>query len=143
MYCVHVVANGIESTTDGQGSISPLSEKVRSRGKPIERQIHAEFVLDGNGAVELETGVPFLDHMLTCLQSTGVFDLKVRASGDLAVDAHHTVEDVGICLGMVLNKALGERAGIMRLWGTFAVPMDEALRDGLAVDLSNRPFPRL
>lgn len=116
----------------------PAERKGTVQRKTNETQIHAEFVLDGNGAVELETGVPFLDHMLTLFAVHGMFDLKVRASGDLAVDAHHTVEDVGICLGMVLNKALGERAGIVR-YGSFTVPMDEALAI-VALDLSNRPF---
>lgn len=103
-----------------------------------ETQIFAEFVLDGTGRVELETGVPFLDHMLTLFAVHGLFDLKVRASGDLAVDAHHTVEDIGICLGKALAEALGDRAGIVR-YGQFTIPMDEALAS-VALDLSNRPF---
>jgi len=103
-----------------------------------ETQIVTDFLLDGTGAVELETGVPFLDHMLTLFAVHGLFDLKVRASGDLVVDAHHTVEDMGICLGMALNKALGDRSGIVR-YGQFTVPMDEALAT-VALDLSNRPF---
>lgn len=103
-----------------------------------ETQIHAEFVLEGSGAVELDTGVPFLDHMLTLFAVHGLFDLKIRASGDLAVDAHHTVEDIGIGLGMALNTALGDRAGIVR-YGNFTVPMDEALA-AVALDLSKRPF---
>jgi imidazoleglycerol-phosphate dehydratase len=103
-----------------------------------ETQIYAEFMLDGAGRAELDTGVPFLDHMLTLFAVHGLFDLKVQATGDLAVDAHHTVEDIGICLGMALTKALGDRAGIVR-YGQFTVPMDEALA-AVALDLSNRPF---
>ena len=103
-----------------------------------ETQISAEISLDGTGRVELDTGVPFLDHMLTLFAVHGLFDLKIKATGDLEVDAHHTVEDIGICLGMALSKALGDRAGITR-YGHFAVPMDEALAM-VSLDLSNRPF---
>ena len=103
-----------------------------------ETQIHAELVLDGTGRAELDTGVPFLDHMLTLFAVHGLFDLKVRAAGDLAVDAHHTVEDIGICLGTVLSEALGDRTGIVR-YGQFTIPMDETIAD-VALDLSNRPF---
>ncbi len=103
-----------------------------------ETQISAEISLDGTGTVELDTGVPFLDHMLTLFAVHGLFDLKIKATGDLEVDAHHTVEDIGICLGMALSKALGDRAGITR-YGHFAVPMDEALAM-VSLDLSNRPF---
>ena len=103
-----------------------------------ETQISAEISLDGTGRVELDTGVPFLDHMLTLFAVHGLFDLKIKATGDLEVDAHHTVEDIGICLGMALSKALGDRAGITR-YGHFTVPMDEALAM-VSLDLSNRPF---
>jgi imidazoleglycerol-phosphate dehydratase len=103
-----------------------------------ETRISAEILLDGTGRVELDTGVPFLDHMLTLFAVHGLFDLKIKATGDLEVDAHHTVEDIGICLGMALSKALGDRAGITR-YGHFAVPMDEALAM-VSLDLSNRPF---
>lgn len=103
-----------------------------------ETQVFAELVLDGSGRAEVDTGVPFLDHMLTLFAVHGLFDLTVKATGDLEVDAHHTVEDVGICLGTVLAEALGERKGIRR-YGDFTVPMDEALAS-VALDLSNRPF---
>ncbi|MGA2402168.1 MAG: imidazoleglycerol-phosphate dehydratase HisB [Syntrophobacteraceae bacterium] len=103
-----------------------------------ETQISAEIALDGTGRAELNTGVPFLDHMLTLFAVHGLFDLKITATGDLEVDAHHTVEDIGICLGLALSKALGDRAAITR-YGHFTVPMDEALA-AVSLDLSNRPF---
>ncbi len=103
-----------------------------------ETQISAEIVLDGTGRAEINTGVPFLDHMLTLFAVHGLFDLTVKATGDLDVDAHHTVEDVGICIGTALDKALGDRSGIKR-YGDFTVPMDEALAS-VTLDLSNRPF---
>jgi imidazoleglycerol-phosphate dehydratase len=103
-----------------------------------ETQISAEITLDGTGRAELNTGVPFLDHMLTLFAVHGLFDLKIQATGDLKVDAHHTVEDIGICLGLALSKALGERKSIVR-YGHFTVPMDEALAS-VSLDLSNRPF---
>ena len=103
-----------------------------------ETRISARIVLDGTGRSELNTGVPFLDHMLTLFAVHGLFDLKIEATGDLEVDAHHTVEDIGICLGLALSKALGDRKGIVR-YGHFTVPMDEALAS-VSLDLSNRPF---
>lgn len=112
--------------------------KGEIRRETKETRISVELVLDGTGKTELSTGVPFLDHMLTLFAVHGLFDLKVRAAGDLAVDAHHTVEDIGICLGAALSKALGDRAGIAR-YGHFLVPMDETLA-AVTLDLSNRPF---
>ncbi|MHC1728863.1 MAG: imidazoleglycerol-phosphate dehydratase HisB [Syntrophobacteraceae bacterium] len=103
-----------------------------------ETRITVELSVDGTGRAEPETGVPFLDHMLTLFAVHGLFDLNIKASGDLAVDAHHTVEDIGICLGMALSKALGDRAGITR-YGDFTVPMDETVAT-VTLDLSNRPF---
>jgi imidazoleglycerol-phosphate dehydratase len=115
-----------------------LARKGTVERKTKETQISVQFVPDGAGKAELKTGVPFLDHMLTLFAVHGLFDLTVRATGDLEVDAHHTVEDIGICLGMALAKALGDRAGITR-YGHFMVPMDEALA-AVTLDLSNRPF---
>jgi imidazoleglycerol-phosphate dehydratase len=103
-----------------------------------ETDISAEIALDGTGRAELDTGVPFLDHMLTLFAVHGLFDHKIKATGDLEVDAHHTVEDIGICVGLALSKALGERKAIVR-YGHFTVPMDEALAS-VSLDLSNRPF---
>ena len=106
--------------------------------KTKETNIHLELSLDGQGLVDLHTGVPFLDHMLTLFAVHGFFDLKLHAEGDLEVDAHHTVEDIGICLGKCLSEALGDRQGIRR-YGYAVVPMDEACA-AVALDLSNRPY---
>ncbi len=106
--------------------------------KTKETQISAEIDLDGIGKADLDSGVPFLDHMLNLFAVHGLFDLKIKATGDLEVDAHHTVEDIGICLGLALSKALGDRKSIVR-YGHFTVPMDEALCS-VSLDLSNRPF---
>ncbi len=103
-----------------------------------ETRVSVEICLDGTGSADLETGVPFLDHMLTLFAVHGLFALKVKAKGDLEVDAHHTVEDIGISMGLALSKALGDRKGITR-YGHFTVPMDEALAC-VTLDLSNRPF---
>ena len=101
-----------------------------------ETDIRVVVDLDGQGTTSIETGVPFFDHMLEAFGKHGLFDLEVRAKGDLEVDAHHTVEDVGICVGEALSQALGDKAGISR-FGSAAVPMDEALVLA-AVDISGR-----
>jgi len=101
-----------------------------------ETDIKVGLELDGSGVTEVHTGVPFFDHMLDALGRHGLFDLKVDAAGDLDVDAHHTVEDVGICLGQALTQALGDKSGIRR-FGSATVPMDEACVVA-AVDLSGR-----
>ncbi len=103
-----------------------------------ETDIHLELTIDGQGQADLQTGVPFLDHMLTLFAVHGFFDLKLKAQGDLEVDAHHTVEDIGICLGKALSEALGDRRGIRR-YGHAVVPMDEACAS-VVLDLSNRPY---
>jgi imidazoleglycerol-phosphate dehydratase len=103
-----------------------------------ETRIRLELNLDGTGTGQLQTGIGFLDHMLTLLTRHALFDLTVSAAGDLHVDAHHTVEDVGICLGKALHEAVGDKSGIRR-YGHAIVPMDEALVT-VAVDLSGRPF---
>jgi imidazoleglycerol-phosphate dehydratase len=103
-----------------------------------ETQIDLSLDLDGSGRAAVETGVGFFDHMLTLLARHALIDLTVKAAGDLHVEAHHTVEDVGICFGQALAQALGDKAGIRR-YGDATVPMDETLVT-TAVDLSGRPF---
>src|SRR5947209_5159165 len=104
--------------------------------KTAETRVHVGLALDGNGSGERQTGVGFLDHMLDLLARHGRMDLEVSAEGDLDTGAHHTVEDVGICIGQALAEALGERAGISR-FGQATVPMDEA-RASCAIDISGR-----
>ena len=106
--------------------------------KTAETDIQLSLNLDGSGKVEVSTGVGFFDHMLTHLGKHGLFDLTVACKGDLHIDAHHTVEDVGICFGKALVQALGDKAGIRR-FGDCTLPMDETLATA-AVDLSGRPF---
>jgi imidazoleglycerol-phosphate dehydratase len=103
-----------------------------------ETQIKLEFNLDGRGKAEVDTGIGFLDHMLTLLAGHGLFDIVVEAKGDLHIDEHHTAEDVMICLGKALDQALGDRRGIVRTAHSY-VPMDEALAL-VAVDLGGRPY---
>ncbi len=106
--------------------------------KTAETDIELQLALDGSGKHELRTGVPFLDHMLTLMSVHGFFDLLLRAEGDIDVDDHHTVEDIGICLGQAIAKALGDKSGIAR-YGSCYLPMDETLVR-VVVDVSNRPF---
>jgi imidazoleglycerol-phosphate dehydratase len=116
---------------------------VTSRTASIERTtgetaITLALTLDGRGTADVETGIGFLDHMLTLFAKHGLFDLSARAAGDLHVDEHHTAEDVCICLGQAIDRALGERRGIVRTAHCF-VPMDEAL-GFVALDLGGRPY---
>jgi len=106
--------------------------------RTTETDIRVELKVDGRGEYRVETGVPFLNHMLELFARHGLFDLVVQASGDLEVDYHHTVEDVGLALGQALREALGDKAGIRR-FGEATVPLDEALVQSV-VDLSGRPF---
>lgn len=103
-----------------------------------ETEISIEMDVDGSGLTEVSTGIPFFDHMLSQLGRHGGFDLRVRAVGDLEIDHHHTVEDVGIALGEVLADALGDKAGVRR-FASSSVPLDEALVE-VALDLSGRPY---
>jgi imidazoleglycerol-phosphate dehydratase len=108
------------------------------RRETAETRINLSLDLDGTGKAQVATGVGFFDHMLTLLARHSLIDLTIEAQGDLHVDAHHTVEDVGICLGKALAQALSDKAGIRR-YGSATLPMDETLVTA-AVDLSGRPF---
>jgi imidazoleglycerol-phosphate dehydratase len=115
-----------------------VSRAAKSERTTKETSIRIELELDGSGDSSVSTGLPFFDHMVSQLGKHGGFDLVVDAKGDLDVDAHHTVEDVGIALGGVLAEALGDKAGIRR-FASISLPLDEALID-VALDLSGRPF---
>ena len=119
-----------------------MAERVgRCTRETRETRIQAEWVLDGSGQADVRTGVGYLDHMLDALARHGLFDLHVRAEGDLHVDEHHTVEDVAIALGRALGEALGDGRGLRRM-GDATVPLDEALAM-VAVDLSGRGLATL
>jgi len=115
----------------GKARIANLSRKT------TETDITVKLTVDGRGAAKVDTGIPFLDHMLTLFAKHGLFDLEVKARGDVAVDYHHTVEDVGIVLGEAFKTALGEKIGLKR-YGFFLLPMEESLAR-VAVDLGGRP----
>ena len=106
--------------------------------KTTETVIEAKLNIDGTGIGDVAIGIPFFDHMLTLLAAHGFFDLSMRAKGDIDVDFHHTIEDVGLVLGDLFDQALGKREGIRR-YGYAVTPMDEAIAS-VAVDLSKRPF---
>ena len=106
--------------------------------KTDETSVHVSLSLDGSGKYQVDTGIPFLDHMLELFAKHGFFDLKIQAKGDVEVDYHHLVEDIGLCLGQALAQALDDRAGIAR-YGFFVLTMDES-QVTVALDLSNRPF---
>ncbi|MBD2098116.1 imidazoleglycerol-phosphate dehydratase HisB [Trichocoleus sp. FACHB-591] len=124
-------ANGASLEPVFSGRVASVSRKTG------ETDVHVTINLDGQGRCVAATGIPFLDHMLHQIASHGLFDLEVRATGDLEIDDHHTNEDVGITLGQALAKALGDRKGIVR-FGNFLAPLDEALIQ-VALDLSGRP----
>ena len=114
-------------------------ERIASLGRETkETKIRASLNVDGSGKATIDTGVPFFDHMLTLFAAHGLFDLTVEAEGDVAVDYHHTVEDVGIVLGQLFKEAIGDKKGMQR-YGFFILPMDECLAR-VAIDLGNRPF---
>jgi imidazoleglycerol-phosphate dehydratase len=124
-----------------------MSRLAEVRRDTLETQIAVRLDLDGSGQVQLQTGLPFLEHMLHQIARHGLFDLRVEAQGDLEIDAHHTVEDIGITLGQAFARAVGDKAGLTR-YGHAYVPLDEAL-SRVVVDLSGRPglvyavqFPR-
>ena len=115
-----------------------MPRKAKVRRRTTETDVAVELELDGQGRFRVETGLPFFDHMLAQLAKHGLFNLTLRAKGDLEVDPHHTMEDVGLALGEAFAQALGNRANIRR-YGQATVPMDDAL-GWVAVDLSGRPF---
>ncbi len=115
-----------------------MKRTAKAERKTKETDIKVELSLDGQGEVEVDTGIPFFDHMLSMIGKHGLIDLKVKAKGDLEVDGHHTVEDVGICLGQALKDALGDKRGIRR-YGSSMMPMDESLAL-IAIDISGRPY---
>ena len=115
---------------------TPVREATVSRDT-LETQINVSVCLDGTGKAEFDTGLPFLEHMLDQIARHGMVDLNIKANGDLHIDAHHTVEDIGITLGQALAKAVGDRRGILR-YGHAYVPLDEAL-SRVVVDFSGRP----
>lgn len=115
-----------------------MERKAKVDRKTEETNIRVEIDIDGSGLAEVDAGIPFIDHMLTLFAAHGFFDLKVKGEGDTEIDDHHTVEDLGICLGSAIDKALGDKTGINR-YGACTVPMDEALVN-VALDISNRPL---
>jgi imidazoleglycerol-phosphate dehydratase len=115
-----------------------MKRKAEVERKTKETDIKISLVIDGQGQTNIASGIPFFDHMLTLLAVHGFFDLSVRAAGDLDVDFHHTIEDVGLVLGDTIREALGERQGIKR-YGHAVTPMDDALA-AVTIDLSNRPY---
>lgn len=112
--------------------------KSRIERKTKETDIKAELILDGAGKYSINTSIPFIDHMLSLMCKHGLFDLKIKAKGDVEIDHHHTVEDLGIVLGKAFKQALGDMKGITR-YGQAFVPMDEALAS-VSLDISGRPF---
>ncbi len=114
------------------------ARRAKRERKTKETDIQVRFDLDGRGSADVSTGLPFLDHMLELVAVHGLFDLVLRAKGDLHVDQHHTVEDLGLVLGAAINDALGDRKGLVR-YASLEIPMDEALVS-VALDLGGRPF---
>ncbi len=119
-------------------AVAAAPRRARCRRRTGETDIEVRLVLDGTGRAEVATGLPFFDHMLAQLGRHGGFDLDVSATGDLEVDAHHTVEDTGMVVGEALDEALGDKAGVRR-FASIALPLDEALVE-VALDLSGRPY---
>jgi imidazoleglycerol-phosphate dehydratase len=119
--------------------VTPAAPRTATSARTTkETDIAISLAIDGSGVVEVSTGIPFFDHMLSQLGRHGGFDLDLEATGDLEIDAHHTVEDTGILLGEVFKQAVGDKAGVRR-FASNRVPLDEALVD-VALDLSGRPY---
>jgi imidazoleglycerol-phosphate dehydratase len=124
------------------GGESTSGKRLMARQAKIDRKtketdIRIKLNIDGSGQSKVDTGIPFMDHMLTLMAAHGFLDLEITAKGDTEVDDHHTVEDLGICLGQAIKKALGEKKGIRR-YGEAIIPMDDALAR-VVMDISNRP----
>jgi imidazoleglycerol-phosphate dehydratase len=115
-----------------------MKRKAKIYRKTKETNIEIELNIDGKGEADISTPIPFLDHLLNNFAKHGLFNLKIKAKGDIEIDQHHTVEDIGICLGETFKKALGDKKGINRA-GYFVFPLDEAL-SVVAVDISGRAF---
>ncbi|RLA94046.1 MAG: imidazoleglycerol-phosphate dehydratase HisB [Deltaproteobacteria bacterium] len=115
-----------------------MKREISLKRETSETQINLQINLDGKGEANIDTGVPFFNHMLELMAKHGFFDLQIKAKGDIEVDCHHTVEDIGILLGEAFKKTLDEKKGIRR-YGFAAVPMDEVLAQ-VAIDISNRPY---
>lgn len=130
-HCQHASSRGSHSTDN-------VIRQAQIQRKTSETQVFTKVVLDGQGKAEIDTGIPFLDHMLSQICSHGLLDLHIKATGDLHIDDHHTNEDIGITFGLALLKALGEKRGIQR-FGHFIAPLDEALVQ-VVLDFSGRPF---
>ncbi len=123
---------------DASSILTPSTRSAEVKRKTSETEISLSLTIDGTGRHQIECGIGFLEHMLAHLAVHGLFDIQLQAQGDLQVDAHHTVEDIAISLGQAFDRALGERAGIVRI-GSAYVPMDESLAFA-AVDFSGRPY---
>ena len=115
-----------------------MERRARSVRNTSETNINVELLLDGKGTIEIKTPIPFMDHMLTLMARHGFMDLHVKASGDIEVDYHHLVEDIGIVLGDAISKTLGDKNGISR-YGSARLPMDETL-SAIDLDISGRPY---
>jgi imidazoleglycerol-phosphate dehydratase len=115
-----------------------MERKANIQRKTKETDIQLSLNLDGKGLSKIDSGIPFIDHMLSLMAAHGFMDIQISARGDIEIDDHHTVEDLGICVGMAINEALGEKKGIRR-YGEATIPMDEVL-SRVAIDISNRPF---
>jgi len=123
--------------TGNQGDFQ-VNRNASLNRKTTETDIKIQFNIDGSGKNRISTGIPFLDHMLSLFAKHGLFDLSIKATGDLEIDYHHTVEDIGIVLGQAITKAVGEKRGIRR-YGSSLLPMDETLAS-VAIDISGRPY---
>lgn len=132
-----LTSGDITETEYNSSDITMMTRTAKIERKTLETNIVVELNIDGTGSGEIDTGIPFLDHMLDQVRRHGQFDIVIKAKGDLEVDAHHTVEDTGITLGQAFNKALGDKKGIRR-YGHAYVPLDEAL-SRVVIDFSGRP----